>query len=123
MATPSAIAKRTEKRQIEILEAVKMLMAEVAELKAETGRTDVIELKAELDETIDRTDEILAAIHSIVKTEIYSLKQQVAEVSSQIAELKEQTGLVSIAIGSMADEMVNIKAEVAQPPASRRTKK
>ncbi len=35
MATPSAIAKRTEKRQIEILEAVKILMAEVADLKAE----------------------------------------------------------------------------------------
>lgn len=35
MATASAIAKRTEKRQIEILEAVKILMAEVAELKSE----------------------------------------------------------------------------------------
>lgn len=92
MATTSAIAKRTERRQIDILEAVKGLVAEVAELKAETGRTDAIELKAEFDEAVDRTDEILAAIRSaadeIVKTEIYGLKQQVAEVSGQIADLK-----------------------------------
>lgn len=35
MATASAIAKRTERRQIEMLEAMKMMKAEVAELKAE----------------------------------------------------------------------------------------
>ncbi|KKL89126.1 hypothetical protein LCGC14_1917850, partial [marine sediment metagenome] len=51
MATPGAIAKRTEKRQIEILEAVKMLEAEVADLKTKIGEPDVIELKAEIDET------------------------------------------------------------------------
>ena len=50
MATPGAIAKRTEKRQIEILEAVKMLEAEVADLKTKIGEPDVIELKAEIDE-------------------------------------------------------------------------
>ena len=33
MATPSAIAKRTERRQIEILEAIKVLVGEVAGLK------------------------------------------------------------------------------------------
>ncbi len=37
MATASAIAKRTERRQIDILEAVKVLVAEVAELKAEVA--------------------------------------------------------------------------------------
>lgn len=35
MATPSAIAKRTEKRQKEILETANALMAEFAGLKAE----------------------------------------------------------------------------------------
>jgi hypothetical protein len=43
MATSSAIAKRTEKRQIEILEAVNVLMIEVADLKAE-----IAGLKAEI---------------------------------------------------------------------------
>ncbi|KKN26467.1 hypothetical protein LCGC14_0874390 [marine sediment metagenome] len=111
MATPSAIAKRTEKRQIEILEAVKMLEAEVAELKADIGRTDEVELKTEFDETIDRTDEILAAIRSTA------------------LDVGQQTRQVSIAIGSMADELVNIKAElkpdIAPSPAAatRRTKK
>jgi len=35
MATPSAIAKRTEKRQIEILEAVQTVLIEVVGLRAE----------------------------------------------------------------------------------------
>ncbi len=41
MATPSAIVKRTEKRQIEILEAVKGLVAEIADLKAEIAELQV----------------------------------------------------------------------------------
>ncbi len=98
MATPSAIAKRTERRQIEILEAVKVLVAEVAELKAKTGRADVIELKAEFDETVDRTDEILAAIRSTA------------------LDIGQQTK-------SMADEIVNLKAAIAPPPTARRIKK
>ena len=114
MATPSAIAKRTEKRQIEILEAVKMLEAEVADLKTKIGEPDVIELKAEIDETVDRTDEILAVIRSAA------------------SDVGQQTRQASIAIGSMADEMVNLKTEIAElrppiapPPAAatRRTKK
>ncbi len=84
MATPSAIAKRTEKRQFEILESVKGLVAEVAELKAEIGRTDVIELEA----VKMMMAEIAELKAELLKTEIYGLKQQVAEISGQIAELK-----------------------------------
>lgn len=84
MATPSAIAKRTEKRQIEILDAVKMLEADFDELKAYIGRTDEVELKANFDETIDRTDEILAAIGSMAD-ELINLKAEIAELQSAIA--------------------------------------
>lgn len=84
MATASAIAKRTEKRQIEILEAVKMMM------------------------TVDRTDEILEVI----------------------LDIGLQTRQASIAVGSMADEIVNLKAGIAELkaavtplPTSRRPKK
>ena len=87
MATLSAIAKRTERRQIEILKAV------------HASRTEVTDLKA--------------AIHSTA------------------LDIGQQTRQASIAIGSMADEIVNLKVEIAElqsaiaPPAAttRRTKK
>ncbi len=89
-----------------------MMKAEIADLKAEVGRTDEIELKAEFDETIDRTDEILTVIRS------------------SFLDIGQQTKLAAKAIGSMADEIVNLKAEIAElkfaiapPPTSRRIKK
>lgn len=114
MATIERMEKKRSSQVMEILEAVKMLGAEVAELKIRIGEPDVIELKAEIDETVDRTDEILAAIRSTA------------------SDVGQQTRQASIAIGSMADEIVNLKAEIAElrppiapPPAAatRRTKK
>lgn len=114
MATIEQMEKKRSSQVMEILEAVKMLGAEVAELKIRIGEPDVIELKAEIDETVDRTDEILAAIRSTA------------------SDVGQQTRQASIAIGSMADEIVNLKAEIAElrppiapPPAAatRRTKK
>ena len=78
MATPSAIAKRTEKRQIEILEVVNDLKAAFLEIAAARG---------EVFEANIQADELQA---EMVKTEIYGLKQQVAELSGQIAEFKKQ---------------------------------
>lgn len=114
MATIEQMEKKRSRQIVEILEAVKMLGAEVAELKTKIGEPDVIELKAEIDETTDRTDEILAVIRSTA------------------SDVGQQTRQASIAIGSMADEIVNLKAEIAElrppiapPPAAatRRTKK
>ena len=85
------------------------LQAEIAELKVDIGRT----------ETIDRTDEILAAIRSTA----LDVGQQTRQALKAIE---------SADIGRMADEMVNLKAEIAElrppiapPPAAatRRTKK
>lgn len=104
MATPSAIAKKTERRQIEILEAVKALMAEIAELKAK--EPDTIELTAELDETVDRTDEILAAI------------------GKSFAEIRAQQDRTLNACAMMAAEIAELKAAISPAPAgTRRTKK
>lgn len=69
--------------------------------------------RTEVTETIDRTDEILAAIRSTA------------------LDIGQQTRQASIAIGSMADELINLKAEVAElqsaitppPVTTRRTKK
>ena len=80
MATVEQMEKKRSRQVIEILEAVKMMVSEVGELKAGIGRTD----------------EILAAIHSTA------------------LDIGQQTKQASIAIGSMADEMVNIKAEIAE---------
>ena len=114
MATIERMEKKRSSQIMEILEAVKMLGAEVAELKIRIGEPDVIELKAEIDGTVDRTDEILAAIRSTA------------------LDIGQQTRQASVAVGSMADEMVNLKTEIAElrppiapPPAAatRRTKK
>ena len=108
MATIEQMEKKRSKQIVEILTAIQALVvianglkAEIAELKVDIGRT----------ETIDRTDEILAAIRSTA------------------LDVGQQTRQASIAIGSMADELVNIKAElkpdIAPSPAAatRRTKK
>ena len=113
MATIEQMEKKRSRQIEEILAAVRMTTAEVAELKADIGRTEVIELKAEIDETTDRTDEILA------------------EIRSTALDIGQQTKQASIAIGSMADEIVNLKVEIAglkfstvtSSPTSRRTKK
>lgn len=103
MAAPGAIAKRTERRQIEILEAIKVLKAEIAELKIGPDRTD------ETVETIDRTDEILAAINNAA------------------ARIGKETERCLNAIGLVANEMISLKAELKPDtppsPASRRPKK
>lgn len=94
MATEAQMEKRRSKQVEEILTAVNELRTEVTDLKADIGRTDEVELKAEFDETIDRTDEILAAIRSMAD-EIVNLKAEVAE----------------------------LQAAITPPPTSRRTKK
>ncbi len=71
MATVEQMEKKRSRQIVEILTAVHALVTivnelrtEVADLKADIGRANEVELKAEFDETIDRTDEILAAIRS-----------------------------------------------------------
>lgn len=103
MATQEQMEKKRSRQVVEILEAVHALRTEVTDLKANIGRT----------ETIDRTGEILAAIRSTA------------------LDIGQQTRQASIAIGSMADELINLKAEVAElqsaitppPVTTRRTKK
>jgi chromosome segregation ATPase len=104
MATVEQMEKKRSRQIVEILTAVYALVTIVNEL-----RTEVAELKTRTS----RTDEILAAIRSTA------------------LDIGQQTRQASIAIGSMADEMVNLKTEIAelqsaiaQPPAAtRRTKK
>ena len=82
MATPAIMAKKAAKQTAEILAAVKLLAAEVAEAKA--AKPAGIELAAEIDETADRTGEILAAISDafgMIASEIVGLKKQVAELT------------------------------------------
>lgn len=92
MASPAIMAKKAAKQTAQILETVTNLVvavgsmadelvklkAEVAELKA--AKPDVIELTAEIDETADRTSEILTAIDNAFG-EIVGLKMQVAELT------------------------------------------
>lgn len=111
MATIEQMEKKRSRQIVEILEAVQTVLIEVVGLKAE-----VAGLKADIgrDGTTDRTDEILAAIRSTA------------------LDIGQQTGQALKAIESTADEMVNIKAEIAglkftavtsSPAATRRTKK
>ena len=109
MATPGAIAKRTEKRQVEILKAVQTMVAEIAELKIKIGEPDAIELKAEIDETEDRTDEIKVAIHSAALDITEQASKTVAVMMNEMANLKA--------------EIAELKAAIRVPPATRRTKK
>lgn len=117
MATPKRLAVRAAKQMTQILEAVGLLTAEVAELKANIKAPDTIELTAEIDEATDRTDEILAAI-------------QVAalHIGQQADQAFAEIGKATIAISTIADEMILIKAEIAQlkvsaPPPRRSAKK
>ena len=80
MTSPAIMAKKAAQQTAKILAAVQLLTTEMAELKA--AKPGAIELKAEIDETVDRTGEILAAIGN--------------------------------AFGSMADELVMLKAEIAE---------
>lgn len=111
MATPGQMAKKAAKQTSDILTAIEALVVMVVELK--TKEPDTIELTAELDETLDRTDEILAAINGA------------AMLDGKAAERCLH------AIGLVANEMINLKADIAElkaeiapPPATaRRTKK
>ena len=112
MATPSAIAKKTERRQIEILEAVKVLMVKVAELKAK--EPDTIELTAKMGEIPDQTGEILAAIG-----------KSFAETRAQQDRTLHACAMMAAEITELKAKIISLEASVtAPPPATRsRTKK
>lgn len=94
MATPAIMAKKAAKQTTEILAAVQSLATEVAELKA--AKPDTIELTAEIDETADRTGEILAAI------------------SNAFGEIREQVDRNLSACAMIAAEVTGLKKQVAE---------
>lgn len=99
MATPAIMAKKAAKQTAEILVAIQLLTDEIAELKATKP------------DTIDRTDEILAAIGNAFG-EIR--KHQVAELAVQVDDSLSK----SVQTRSPAGRTLP-----AEPPSTRASRK
>lgn len=93
MATPQQMEKKRSKQIVEILAAVEGLAADIAAMKVELLRPEVVELEA----PADRTGEILAAIGGAATETGSQLKRIIDVVSTVDAEmiaLRSEIGIV-----------------------------
>jgi hypothetical protein len=114
MATPQQMEKKRTKQIEEILTAIGELAVDVEGLKAAQG----VELKAEFDETVDRTDEILTAINQALA----SNSNAFAEATGLSRRILEATALMAGEVLVLKADISELKDALAKSPAAARSK-